>query len=160
LPAGNAAALLSTENSPAGNLLRVTTMNEFTDTLQEGEVRWYRIKTINTAGISSVASPSLRIEAPVHKPLPPGRVHAYRQGKNIVLDWDGSLNAGIREYRIYKAENTGKTILVDSLMAIRQPYQYIDEATRPGNVYFYYVTSVAGRELESRRSEEVRVRTN
>lgn len=156
LPADN----LSADNLSAGNLLRVTAMNEFTDTLQEGEVRWYRIKTINTAGISSVASPSLRIEAPVHQPLPPGRVHAYRQGKNIVLDWDGSLNTGIREYRIYKAENTGKTVLVDSLIAIRQPYQYIDGATRPGNVYFYYVTSVAGRELESRRSEEVRVRTN
>jgi fibronectin type 3 domain-containing protein len=145
---------------PAGNLLRVAAMNEFTDTLQEGEVRWYRIKTMNTAGISSEASPSVRIEAPVHKPLPPGRVHAYRQGKNIVLDWDGSLNAGIRKYRIYKAENTGKTILVDSLMATRQPYQYTDAATRPGRVYFYYVTSVTGRELESRRSEEVRVRTN
>ena len=150
----------STNNRPADSLLRVTTMNEFTDTLQEGEVRWYRITTMNTAGSSSVASPSVRIEAPVHRPLPPGRVHAYRQGKNIVLDWDGTLDAGIREYRIYKAEDAGKTILVDSLKANSQPCQYIDAATRPGTVCFYYVTSVTGKEQESRRSEEVRVRIN
>ncbi|MBS1601731.1 MAG: hypothetical protein JST42_03610 [Bacteroidetes bacterium] len=147
----------SDTSSPA--MPRLCLTNEFTDTLREGEARWYSVRAFNTANLASAASSPVHIEARINRPLPPGAVHAYLQGNKIVLHWDGSLNAAIKEYQIYRAKNAGTISLLKTVDATaKSAYSYTDNTTTGNSLYYYYITSTNTHGSESHRSEEISVR--
>lgn len=136
-----------------------TTLNEYSDTLQPGETRWYAIRAYNGNGQLSALSPVISVTAPLHKPLPPAAVRASRHADALLLNWDGTINGNISEYHIYKAENTGKPVLLASINApVAEVVGYADKAIKAGRVYFYYITAVTAKKIESDRSEEISVR--
>jgi len=139
---------------------RLCLTNEFTDTLHEGETRWYNVRACNTANLAGAASTPIHIQAKINKPLPPGTVHAYLQGNKIVLHWDGSINTPIKEYQVYRAKNTGTITLLKTLSAnTKNAYSYTDNTITGNSIYYYYITSTNTHGYESRRSEEISVRT-
>lgn len=134
--------------------------NEFTDTLREGESRWYSVRAFNTANLAGAASSPVHIEARINKPLPPGAVHAYLEGNKIVLHWGGSINAPIKGYQIYRAKNSGTISLLRTVAATaKNAYSYTDNTITGNSIYYYYITSTNTHGSESNRSEEISIRT-
>lgn len=150
----------NSSDTSSADMLRLCLTNEFTDTLREGETRWYSVRACNTANLAGAASTPVHIEARINKPLPPGTVHAYLQGNKILLRWDGSINAPIKEYRIYRAKNTGNITLLKTVTAnTKNAYSYPDNTITGNAIYYYYITSTDTHGYESSRSEEISVRT-
>ncbi len=134
------------------------TVNEFVDTLYPGDTRWYWVKAEDVQNRTGGVSSPIRVQAPVDKPLPPGIVRAYKQETGVVLQWDSSLNKEIEKYNIYRAENAGSVSLLGSIDAGQEILSYRDKNVKAGQLYFYYVTSVTDKAIESRRSAEIHVR--
>jgi fibronectin type 3 domain-containing protein len=152
--------LSKASDTSSSDIPRLCQTNEFTDTLREGEARWYSVRSFNAANFVSAPSSPVHIEAKINKPLPPGAVHAYLQGNKIVLQWGGSINAPIKEYQIYRAKNTGTISLLKTVNATaKNAYSYTDDTITGNSIYYYYITSTNTHGSESHRSEEISIRT-
>ncbi|HVU94805.1 MAG TPA: hypothetical protein VHE34_06250 [Puia sp.] len=147
-------------DTSSADMLRLCLSNEFTDTLREGDTRWYRVRAFSAANLAGAASTPVHIEARLNKPLPPGAVHAYLQRNKVVLHWGGSINTPIKEYQIYRAKNAGKITLLKTVsVSAKTAYSFTDDTVTGNSTYYYYITSTSTHDAESSRSEEIIVRT-
>lgn len=134
-------------------------INEFIDTLHPGETGWYWVKAEGPHGESGSISSPIRVQVPIDKPLPP-EVKVTQQKKSAVLSWERTLNGKIQKYNIYRATNEGDVSLLGVVNANQDIMGYMDKKVQPGDLYFYYVTSVDKYEAESDQSKEVHIRIN
>ena len=139
-------------------IFRETAENECMDTLSPGITRWYAVQTIDIEGKGSGLSRMIRVEAPIQKPLPPASIRMMRTAKGMVLTWNATADERIRSYQVYRSEATGKPVLLKTIASAPERLSFVDETVGPDKIYFYYITAVDRKGIESDRSEEISFR--
>ncbi|MFC3198211.1 fibronectin type III domain-containing protein [Parapedobacter deserti] len=135
-----------------------TDMNEFVDTLSYEEQRWYAIRSVGVSGTLSALSPVVEVASRYHKPLPPGSVRLMVDEGGVTVNWDTDGESGkIRSYRIYRALASGGMEAIAEVESVGEQLSYVDKAAKAGNRYYYYVSSIDRRGVESEASEEVSI---
>lgn len=135
-----------------------TDMNEFVDTLTHGQQYWYAIRSVDASGTLSVLSPVVAVASQYQKPLPPGSVRLMAGDGGVVVNWDTDGGSGnIHSYRVYRALAAGGTEALAEVGSVGEQQSYLDKTAKAGNRYYYYVSSVDKRGIESEVSEEVSI---
>ncbi|GGH11106.1 hypothetical protein GCM10011418_09760 [Sphingobacterium alkalisoli] len=135
-----------------------TDMNEFVDTLTHGQQYWYAIRSVDASGTLSALSPVVVVASQYQKPLPPGSVRLMAGDGGVVVNWDTDGASGnIHSYRIYRALAAGGTEMIADVESVGEQQSYLDKTAKAGNRYYYYVSSVDKRGIESEVSEEVSI---
>ncbi|MCI0563351.1 MAG: fibronectin type III domain-containing protein, partial [Nitrososphaera sp.] len=88
-------------------------------------------------------------------PSAPGSLSAQAVGQSVNLSWTASSDpeSGVSSYRVYRdtVSGTAKTLLAT---VSGTTLSYTDSATAPNTTYYYDVSAVNGKGLESARSNE------
>ena len=133
-------------------------VNRFADTTAiEGNIYEYAVKDCDFFGGESRMSMTARAEIPASQPIQPAAVRAMVRSSGILVQWDKTSQRNLREYRIYRYQRHLRPLLI-SARKPNEALEILDRSARKGNLYFYFVTAVNVRGIESERSSEVGIR--
>ena len=133
-----------------------TDLNEAVDTLSGGKQRWYAVRSVDANGTESGWSPVVAVVAPLRPPLAPGSVRLTARAEGMLVSWDtDGEGSKIRSYRVYRAEATGDAERIADVKPDDGQQNFLDKSTKSGNRYYYYVTGIDDRGVESGFSAEV-----
>lgn len=90
-------------------------------------------------------------------PIPPAIVYARATKEGILLDWSFANIDQVSAFAVYRYQRGQDPILVKRLSP-RSEMEFTDDTVLPGELYFYYVTTVDINQQESRPSREVGIR--
>jgi fibronectin type 3 domain-containing protein len=134
------------------------TVNYFTDsTLLEGRTYEYAMQTMDIfGGRSSLASSQTVAIHMSPPPRPAGLRVSATPGRALTLRWDAPAQEDLKSFRVFRYERGKKALRLGEVKSTVQ--SYTDTKTQRGRLYFYYVTAVTERNVESPPSDEVSVR--
>ena len=129
--------------------------NLFTDTnISEGIRYHYYVQTVglDTADVSSF-SRSASILIPQQTTINPGIVTAIAAQNKIVIKWDLPADSSMKIIRIYRAVANQKASLLKDLPATVK--QFEDTGIEVNIMYYYFITTVNGKNKESKPTNPV-----
>jgi len=128
--------------------------NYFTDsTADAGKTFTYNLAAVDIYnGISKNAS-TLTIAIPAEIPIPPSDLKAINTPDGVVLEWGPAIFEDLDMYRIYRYQR-GNAPEVIKLVG-KNIVTYTDKTAQPGQLYFYYLTTVDKKNQESVPCSEV-----
>lgn len=114
----------------------------------------YLVRAVDLTGRPGPPSAPFEIAIPLGRPQPPGNLRAAAAATGVTLAWDEvqGLTGTVRVYRYRRGE--AARLLGEVPLASRA---FADRTAARGQLYFYYVTVVAGG-VEGERSPELSVR--
>lgn len=132
--------------------------NRFSDTSAEaGRTYEYSVRDDDYFGGESSMSAVSRVEIAAVAPIPPAGIRASVITAGVLVQWDGTFQPSLKEYKVYRYVRRGKPINVSIVKSVNS-LETIDRTAEKGNLYFYYVTTVNAKGIESERSQEVAIR--
>ncbi len=138
--------------------LLTASRNRFTDTTAEAGKKYeYAVRDRDFFGGESNMSTTSTAEIPEIMPLPPGGLRARSTSTGIFLQWDRTIQPNLSEYRVYRYQRRQKPVRIETVKSSGN-LETLDRRTRKGDLYFYYVTTVNTKGVESGRSMEVGIR--
>lgn len=130
-------------------------MNEYVDTIPPGKSRWYSVKAFNLQGKESAFGPILQIDAPLNKPLPPSLFTVAKDHLSVLLSWNQSEN--IVSYQVYRSDGNHAPRLIGKVKPSENELSGYEDANLAKGNYYYYVTSINNKGIESDFSKEISV---
>jgi len=131
--------------------------NNYVDTtVRQGMSYEYVVQTQDFVGGLSPLSPSKRVELRLPDPIAPAGLRAGRRGETMSVSWDETVQPNLVAYRLYRYEREKEPVLVAEVRP--DVLEVEDKGLNPGELYFYYLTSIGSEGRESERSEEVGIR--
>ncbi|MFZ1081294.1 MAG: hypothetical protein WAO19_05140 [Candidatus Kryptoniota bacterium] len=132
--------------------------NRYADTTAvEGRIYEYAVQAVDVFGGASPMSTVSRAEIIPVTPIPPGGVRARLTTAGIMVQWDGTSQPDLKEYRVYRYERRRNPISISTVRPA-DPLKIIDKSAKKGTLYFYFITAVDAKGVESDRSQEVGIR--
>ncbi len=140
------------EISITGNsLLR---SNFYTDSaMVHGKTYTYAVYTIDRNHNASSSFATITLVLPEELPVPPAGLKAQTTDQGVVLKWGMAEFEKLSFYRIYRYQR-GKDPEILKL-AGKNETTYTDHSAIPGELYFYYLTSIDKADKESEPCDEV-----
>ncbi len=138
--------------------LLAASRNRFTDTTAEAGKKYeYAVRDRDFFGGESEMSTVSTAEIPEVMPLPPGGLRARTTNDGILVQWDKTIQPNLSEYRVYRYERRQRPVRISTVKSSGS-LETLDRSTRKGDLYFYYITAVNTKGVESGRSMEVGIR--
>jgi hypothetical protein len=135
-----------------GSVSGNTTLND-TD-LKTGDYS-YCVTATDIFGKESFASDVITLSVTAMQLMPPSNVTARKTSKGVAVDWNTSLQSGLRQYIVYR-RTAGET-QVNKLSTLDAGKEsYLDTTVKTG-VTYYYSVAIAGESGVSDRSLEAGV---
>jgi fibronectin type 3 domain-containing protein len=132
--------------------------NRFTDTTAvAGRLYEYSVKDYDFFGGESPLSLTSRAEIPKPRPIAPSGVRGRVTETGIIIQWDGTFQPDVKEYKVYRYQRRQRPILIANVKASGD-LEATDKNVKSGGLYFYFVTTVNAQGIESDRSQEIGVR--
>jgi fibronectin type 3 domain-containing protein len=132
-------------------------INRYIDTItQEGKVYEYTVQSIDIYGNTSSLSNPVRAEVFLTMPVPPEGIRARKTDAGVLVQWDETFQKDVAGYNVYRYI---RGITPKFIGGVKQnTLEYTDKAVRKGELYFYYITTVTSKTVESLPSREVSIR--
>jgi fibronectin type 3 domain-containing protein len=131
--------------------------NRFSDSSAiEGKTYEYAAQSVDLFGGKSDLSAPVRLEINISSPIPPEGVRAQSIKDGVLVKWDETFQKDISGFNLYRYERGKKHEIVATLKS--NEMQFIDKKVQKGELYFYYVTCVNSKKIESAPSREVGIR--
>lgn len=147
----------STEFKELMDSLLPASHNHYTDlSITKGKVYEYAVQAFDVFGGKSGLSSIIQLSIASETPLPPAGIRATKQTNGILVEWDEVSGSEVTGYRVYRYERGKQPVRLASLMTTVN--EFSDMKAQKGQLYFYFVTSVAGVNIESGPSVEVSAR--
>ncbi len=135
-----------------------TSQNHFTDTTAQVGVSYkYAVRAIDAFGGRSALSATAQVGIPAVAPIPPAGLTATSTGAGILLQWDQSQQPDLLDYRLYRYQRGHAPVQIATVRPSRT-LRDLDTHTEEGQLYFYFLTSVNTKDVQSGRSQEVGIR--
>jgi fibronectin type 3 domain-containing protein len=132
-------------------------INRYKDTIAlEGKIFEYAVQSIDIFGSVSKLSNPVRIHVQSQAPIPPEGVRAQRTSEGVLVQWDETIQKDAAGFNVYRYEREKKHERVASLKL--KELEFTDKKIHRGNLYFYYVTCVDSKKVESSPSREISIR--
>ncbi len=127
--------------------------NTFVDsTVQRGIKYLYYIQAIGIANSESSLGSPFEFSMKQLLPVPPAGLRATKTSEEIILNWDTPAFEGLKGFNIYREKLGEKKSLLSSTESVTTGYN--DNITEKGT-YFYTVTSISDKNVESLPCDEV-----
>ena len=124
------------------------TQNSFVDTtILPGNNYQYKVISVDVYGGESDPS-VVSIEYPLPKSIAIEGLSVTKSENGIELEWNEPLQKDIKEYKVFRQTRDSKPELIGSIKKGKE-LKFSDRNTLSGKLYFYYVTTVSGYNLES-----------
>lgn len=131
--------------------------NNFVDSsVSEGKDYEYSVKAFDIFGNESELTSSIKINVSETPILPPAGLTAVNMENGIMVSWQHPLQENISGYKIYRYERGIEPELISSVT--EDVSEYLDKSVSNGNLYFYFVSAVNAKGIESTASDEVGIR--
>ncbi len=131
-----------------------TEVNEFTDTLKQGDSWAYAVRTVGENGRESAFSPVLEIDVPFPQLSPPADIRLYHSEDKVYLLWSGSKE-NVKQYHIYRSGQRQKAERIATIKPENDEMLFTDSKLKKGTLYYYTVTVETPDGRESERAEEL-----
>ncbi len=132
--------------------------NHFADTTAQVDSLYeYAVRSVDMFGGQSTLSAEAESIIPPVKPIPPAGVSAASTQDGILVQWDHTYQPNLMEYRLYRYKRGTSPVYVATIKS-SDSLEDLDSRTIKGQLYFYYLTSVNTKGVESGRSQEVGIR--
>jgi fibronectin type 3 domain-containing protein len=141
------------ENKGKMDTLMLTNSNMYFDsTVIRGKTYTYAVQAVGIQRSESQLSARANFLLPVILPVPPSGVRATKTVDGVIIHWDSPAVEGLTNFKVYR-EKLGEQ---KQLVATVGPdvTLYSESLTMQGT-YFYTITSVNGKGVESLSSDEV-----
>lgn len=128
-------------------------LNNYFDSIKQDVHYNYYITSLGVMNTESNKSISVEYFKPFPKPIAPGGIRAIAMSNSILIHWDEPAVNDIKEYRLYR-EIIGSQ---PKMITVFKPgtTDYADNAVEIGKSYFYRISSVNLKGVESEKSDEV-----
>jgi fibronectin type 3 domain-containing protein len=121
-----------------------------------GKTYDYAIETIDQFNNISKSKMLASVTLYESKMIPPGGLKAVNTALDVVLEWEALQEKDIKGYAVYRYQREQTPVKLAKLDS--KELSYIDKSAKKGQLYFYYITSINSKDVESAGSEEVSVR--
>ncbi|MEI7661803.1 MAG: hypothetical protein WCK34_06390 [Bacteroidota bacterium] len=143
---------------PTGKVINLTgdgvlaANNLIDSTIEAGKSYQYDVRTVDINNGESKSSARLILSLKASIPIPPAGLQAMPGSDGIVLEWGSAVFDNFSFYRIYRYQRGKSPELIK--LADKKATTWQDTTAIPGQLYFYYLTSIDKSDHESEASEE------
>jgi hypothetical protein len=113
------------------------------------------VKAYNIHGDESVYSDTVSLQDPFYYRFGPQYLMGKNEEKGIEVRWNRPIQSGVKGYKLYRIGADQKMKSIAQLPAT--DIDYLDTDVKNGTTYYYFVTAVAGENLESEASEMLNI---
>ncbi|OJV24147.1 MAG: hypothetical protein BGO32_03840 [Bacteroidetes bacterium 37-13] len=131
--------------------------NRFIDAIYSaGKTYEYAVESVDLFGYASDSRASAQVSIDKYLPAAPAISSAINLPDGILIEWSKPNISNLKGYKLYRYQRGQNPV------AIAQPNadaeNYLDKTAKPGELYFYTLTSLNSEGTESTESEEAGVR--
>lgn len=142
-----------TELTPIVGTTSPYTRNFLVDsTALAGNTYTYEIQAVDIDNNRGVLKTRSTVALPDNLPISPGSISLMNVKEGVHVEWAETAYKGLQSYKLYRYQRGFEPSVVSVLPA--SAAEYTDMSALPGELYFYFLTTVNNLGKESARSEE------
>jgi len=132
----------------------ILSINSYTDSAVEpGKLYMYRLFSVDIDGNISAEATIANLHTEMSLPIPPFALQAVSTEAGIQLEWGQVSYDGLSAINIYRYERGKTPVKLTSLPG--DSFEFTDNESQAGVLYFYYLTTTHENGMESGASDEV-----
>ncbi len=131
-------------------------LNYFTDSsCINGNIYLYSVQAISVNNSQSHLSAPAQVYIPKFKPLSISSCQITKEQEGFYLQWEPTLQNGIKSYKIYRIENNDKYVSIAEINS--KQTNYFDKYKSNAPIVFYTITCINNQNIESDITEWFKV---